>query len=226
MANVAEKQALGLPSDASEEQVLKAIGKLAEDAKQREEAEARANAAMKSAAERNPSTAPPVPVRHGIIDPDRMPGEGEVRTRFGIEKTVKKRVKVLSCFWYVLEPSPIIPGNFLEVEHRAIRNQVVAIPESTVKRYSEPDIDAFYRHIDPEIEFSEPGHYEFAKMSEADLINWHRATKPAANTVVEASDGDPDVARRLIAAETTATGGDPREEVVSALAEVIARGNA
>lgn len=214
----AVKEALGLPSNASDAKVKQAIAKLQADAKRAEEAEAKAKTAMETVNAR--SEAPEV-----AADIHSEPGEGQVRTRRGIEDTVEKRVKVLSCFWYTLEPSPIVPGNYIEVEHRATRNQVVQIPESVAARYSEPDIDAFYRHLDPQEEFNEPGNYEFSKMSEADLINWHRATKPDVKTIVEAAAGEPDIARRLIAAESTATQGDPREEVISALAEVVARGN-
>jgi hypothetical protein len=57
-----------------------------------------------------------------------------------------------------------------------------------------------------------------------DLERWIREEKPTVNDVVQASDGDPEVARKLLEAETQAQDGEPRKGVVDGLSVVIGRG--
>jgi len=57
-----------------------------------------------------------------------------------------------------------------------------------------------------------------------ELAEWIRQEKPTVNAVVQATDGDPDVAAKLLEAEGVATDGDPRDGVVKGLSAVIARG--
>jgi hypothetical protein len=57
-----------------------------------------------------------------------------------------------------------------------------------------------------------------------DLANWIRTEKPTANDVVQASDGSPDVARKLLEAESAANDGEPRQGVLKGLTAVIDRG--
>lgn len=265
MANQTEKQALGLPSDASEEQVLKKIEKLssqAEEAKAlKSQVEAagpseedkatiseleqqidgltksndeltnlneslqgqldRANAQVESLQSGGQSQAP------GRLSAEQADvGEGKVRTENGVENLVEKRVKVLSATWETYQPNPLKKDEYVLREHRATRGDVVKVPESVAERFSQPDIDAFFDSVDPEGEpAGTPGGQSFAQMSEADLINWHRTNNPSTQEVINASEGDADTARRLISAETAATGGDPREEVVHGLGEIIGRAN-
>lgn len=57
-----------------------------------------------------------------------------------------------------------------------------------------------------------------------DLADWIRTERPTVNDVVKASDGDPDVAKKLLEAESQAQDGDPRKGVVEGLTAVISRG--
>lgn len=57
-----------------------------------------------------------------------------------------------------------------------------------------------------------------------DLADWIRTERPTVNDVVQASDGDPEVARKLLEAESTATDGEPRKGVMEGLSAVISRG--
>jgi hypothetical protein len=270
MANQAEKEALGLPSDASEEQVLKKIQKLstqAEEAKalkkqldeqpvpeegdadnaarvdeltqaneglvksndeltaQNEALKQRLVEAEEKARGFEAAAHAPVSVSSVQLGDDEQPGEGQVRTEYGIEDTVEKRVKVLSCTWATLENNPLKKGEYILTEHRATRGDVVNVPVSVATRYSKPDIDAFFDTVDEEGAGAATPEEGFAQMSEADLINWHRMNSPSVKEVVDAAQGDADIARKLVAAETAATGGDPREEVIHGLSEVIGRAN-
>lgn len=57
-----------------------------------------------------------------------------------------------------------------------------------------------------------------------DLARWIEQEKPNIQDVVNASGGDPDIARKLLEAEAQATDQDPRKGVVEGLTAVISRG--
>jgi hypothetical protein len=57
-----------------------------------------------------------------------------------------------------------------------------------------------------------------------ELVDWIQTEKPTVNDVVGASGGDPDVARKLLEAESKATDGEPRKGVMEGLSAVISRG--
>ena len=57
-----------------------------------------------------------------------------------------------------------------------------------------------------------------------DLADWIRQEGPTINEVVAASEGEPDLAQKLLEAENDATDGDPRKGVVDGLSSVISRG--
>lgn len=60
--------------------------------------------------------------------------------------------------------------------------------------------------------------------SVGELAEWIRQEKPNANDVVQASQGNPDVAAKLLQAESDAHDGEPRTGVVKGLQTVISRG--
>jgi len=57
-----------------------------------------------------------------------------------------------------------------------------------------------------------------------DLADWIRTERPTVNDVVQASGGDPDVAKKLLEAESLATNGEARKGVLEGLSAVISRG--
>jgi hypothetical protein len=57
-----------------------------------------------------------------------------------------------------------------------------------------------------------------------DLARWIEQEKPTVQDVVNASGGDPDIARKLMEAEAQATDQDPRKGVMEGLTAVISRG--
>jgi len=56
------------------------------------------------------------------------------------------------------------------------------------------------------------------------LAEWIKEERPTINDVVQASGGDPDVARKLLEAEAQAQSGESRKGVVEGLTAVISRG--
>jgi hypothetical protein len=57
-----------------------------------------------------------------------------------------------------------------------------------------------------------------------DLARWIQTEQPNVNETVQASGGEPDLAHKLLEAESQATDGDPRKGVVDGLSAVIGRG--
>jgi len=69
----------------------------------------------------------------------------------------------------------------------------------------------------------DPEHISAKEMSVEDLSAWIKTDSPKVPEVVDAAEGDPDTAAKLLDAETDATGGHPRPTVVSGLEEVAKR---
>lgn len=63
------------------------------------------------------------------------------------------------------------------------------------------------------------------ELGDADLINWIDEENPTVSDVVDAANGDPELARRLLDAEESASGGDSRKGIVDGLGAIIERGN-
>lgn len=59
--------------------------------------------------------------------------------------------------------------------------------------------------------------------TDTELINWIKDSNPTVQDVVDASEGDPETADRLLTAEHAATGNDPRKGVIAGLEAVIQR---
>lgn len=57
-----------------------------------------------------------------------------------------------------------------------------------------------------------------------ELAEWIQQEKPTVNEVVQATNGNADIAAKLLEAEGQATDGDPRDGVVRGLTAVISRG--
>jgi hypothetical protein len=57
-----------------------------------------------------------------------------------------------------------------------------------------------------------------------DLARWIEVERPNVNEVVQASGGDPNLAKKLLEAESQATDQDPRKGVLEGLTAVISRG--
>lgn len=58
-------------------------------------------------------------------------------------------------------------------------------------------------------------------LSDEELIFWIKEDHPKVSEVVDAAEGDTELARRLLDAEDTATGGDSRKGVIEGLTAVV-----
>lgn len=79
--------------------------------------------------------------------------------------------------------------------------------------------DATGTEVEPDEEL-----IDVSTASVEELADWIRTEKPVANDVVRASNGDPDIARKLLEAESVAKNGEPRKAVLEGLSAVVSRG--
>lgn len=153
---------------------------------------------------------------------------GTVKTALGDEPLVRVRVKALSVPWTTYQPSPLQEGQFIATEHRAVKGDIIDVPESVFEKYADPSIDAWYRDEevaeDSATDDSDASVTPLAEMDQAQVTQWLSDTEPTEKEVVEAAEGNPELARKLLNAENEVTGGDPRDGVVEGLSEVISRG--
>ena len=63
-----------------------------------------------------------------------------------------------------------------------------------------------------------------SEMTDEQLSTWIKDDKPTVSEVIEAAEGDPELARRLLAAEHDATNGSPRKTLVAELTAIEASG--
>lgn len=64
---------------------------------------------------------------------------------------------------------------------------------------------------------------EISALSDDELVDWIKEEKPNAQEIMDVTAGDSKLAQRLLAAETSATGGDPRKTVVKGLEAIVSR---
>lgn len=126
-------------------------------------------------------------------------------------------------------------------EQMAFRGQTVDIPrEYDIQRgeefgafYTEEELEKLRSPASPDtVENEEGEEVELADLEHEDLVSWLTATgmfdgesKPTVPEVVGAAEGNPDLARRLLAAENEASGNQPRDGVVKGLTAVVEAGN-
>lgn len=122
----------------------------------------------------------------------------------------KKTIRIRS-FWYTDDD-----GN----RRDARRGDEVDLSAGDVKRGEK--IGAFGTPPDADASVAAAS-ADFAARSDEDLEQWIRDEQPTVQEVVDATGGDPDLAERLLDAETAATGGEPRSTLVEALSKVIGR---
>lgn len=131
-------------------------------------------------------------------------------------KLTEVKVRILAFPYYVNVYDPLADKE-VRAERIGTRDEVIQVNDRDLERGRRHD--AFYATADePEgVEEFDP-----AGASDAELSEWIRDDKPSVKVLVEASGGDPDLARRLLAAEEEATGGDSRKTAVEALGAIIA----
>jgi len=134
------------------------------------------------------------------------------------ERTVK--IKAHSYLEDIEDPHK--PGEQIRVDRLARRGEKIEISDAEAERGER--LGAFVT-AEEEAAVEGSSALSIEGMDDEELVAWIKDEKPTVKEVVEASGGNPEIARRLYEAELAASGGDPREGVVEGLAAVINRGN-
>lgn len=135
------------------------------------------------------------------------------------EKTVERTVKIKAHSYRAYVPNPRDPDSNILVRRVAKRGETIELSEDEAARGDA--LDAFGTGKETE----ESAAIEVAGMDDEELVTWIEENDPTVQDVVDASAGNGALAQRLLDAETSATGGDPRKGVVKGLAAVIDRDN-
>ena len=132
-------------------------------------------------------------------------------------------IKIRAFPYYTVEKDLTDPAGKREVtrEHIATRGQKVELSDVDLERARK--FDAIQTTADEAVDESGDT-IEVATASPAELAEWIEEDEPTVDETVEAADGDPNVARRLLEAEHLATGGEPRKDVVDGLNKIINAG--
>lgn len=101
-------------------------------------------------------------------------------------------------------------GEFMEDDYTRLKNAgaIVDVDKETTEK------------LDEQATLAEEG---FANKTDEELEAWIREEHPNVNEVVAASNGDPELASRLLEAESRAQDGDSRKGVVDGLMHVMAQ---
>lgn len=63
--------------------------------------------------------------------------------------------------------------------------------------------------------------FNVAEASDVELADWIREDRPTIQQLLDATNGDPELAQRILEAEGAATGGDPRRGLVDGVAKIV-----
>lgn len=129
------------------------------------------------------------------------------------ERTIKHR-----AFAYYKEEEDAVTGNKVRREYLARRGDTVDLSAADIRRG-----EAYNAFVTEDDEEDTSASIDVSTASEDELQEWIEEEQPTVKEVVDAADGDPDTARRLLAAEEGATGGSPRKGVVEGLGTILNR---
>lgn len=185
MATAAEKEALGLSPDASDQDVQDAI------------------ASLRAAAEAAAPKAPEGPVE-AVLPKGHF------------------KIKHLRFEYRVSVPDAGKPGERMFATREAKQGEVVEITQ-------DDDVERGLRHgaffTDKELGGQPVGgaveEKPFAERTDQELIDWIMEERPSVEATVAAAGDDAHLAQRVLDAESAATAGEPRQEVVDGLRGVL-----
>jgi hypothetical protein len=132
----------------------------------------------------------------------------------------KRKIKIRAFSYLETVDDPSNPDNSLRVSQTAMRDQEVELEPDQIEKGER--FNAFYSD-DDESDTGLPEGFDPSIAGEDELIEWIEESNPNASQVIEAAQGDPDTARRLLAAEEAAHGNDARKTVVEGLGAIINR---
>lgn len=141
------------------------------------------------------------------------------------------------AFTYTIDSKDPISGDDIVVFRTALRNETVdVLKQADIDKgekfgafYSDEELKA-QKDQEPaavlqrELEGEEEAELDMDSASLEELEEYIIEQEPTVDQVVALAAGDPDRAKRLLAAENAATGNDPRKGVVEGLNRIINRG--
>lgn len=135
-----------------------------------------------------------------------------------------RTIKHAAFSYHDTVPDPIRPGEYIPTERMALQGDTVEIPMDMDLERGER-FGAFLGDGEsvpgvPTLDTDEG--VSTSQLSDADLVAWIKEDGPTVQEVVDAAEGDPDQAQRLLVAEDRATGGDSRKGVTAGLTAIIA----
>lgn len=115
-----------------------------------------------------------------------------------------------------------IKGHTYRDEHGKVRaarrGETIEVTDEELERGLA--LGAFVTDND-EPEESAAEEFSVVDASDDEVLDWLETSQPNVQAVVDAADGDPENAKRLLAAENTLTGNDPRKGVEAKLTAII-----
>lgn len=130
-----------------------------------------------------------------------------------------------------IEPSILFAGDeidassdeYKEAQEEFKRGQVIHLMDHDYYRLIEAGAVADLGSEPPSVE-EEEGYLDPSTATVEELRQWISESKPNVQEVIDASDGEPEIASKLLEAESQAHDGEPRKGVMDALSVVISRG--
>lgn len=132
----------------------------------------------------------------------------------------ERQIKIRGFTYTEKVQDPGDPNREIAVSKFAVRDEVVNLSSADVERGER--LGAFYTDGEESVEEQLDGR-AIVDLSDDEIDEWFSEKSPTVQEVLDASDGDPESAQRLLAAEERATGGSPRSTLVEGLGTIIAR---
>lgn len=106
---------------------------------------------------------------------------------------------------------------------RVNRGETHDFPEEAILEGEE--MEAFVTESDGASEEEGSATLDFSEATVEDIAEYIEEQHPNVQELIDATEGSPSIAERILDAENAVTKGDPRKTLVEGLAEVVARGS-
>lgn len=106
---------------------------------------------------------------------------------------------------------------------RVARGETHDFPEDAIE--AGEAMDAFFSEDDGTEDGEGTAAFDFSEASVEDIAEYIEEEHPTVQELIDATEGNTEVAQKILDAENAATGQDPRKTLVEGLAEVIGRGS-
>lgn len=131
----------------------------------------------------------------------------------------ERTVKIRAFHYNEKVPHPTNPDKEIIKRTRVNRGETADFPDEAITEGEA--MGAFVTEEDEK----ESAALDFSVAGADELAEWIEKEHPTVQEVLDATNGSPEVAQRMLEAENIATGNDPRSTLVEGLAEVVNRGS-